>query len=267
MRIVSLLLIIVFYSFGELIITEISPSPETGQSEWFEIKNSSPNSLLLSDFTFITKEDLYSFTDNDIVINTQSYAIITQDSSNFLEQYPASILVIEPPTWSTLYNSEGFITVRNRDNEISDSVFYSSENISNWSSETIIRHSENKSATDSSSWIKASQPTPGFPNPQASTSNSTSKLSASPFPFSPDGDGVDDELTIKVELSESQDATVTIVGMSGEVFWEQEGVESGNIIWDGIKQNGNPAPIGPSFIFLKSSGGDEKRCKVLLWRD
>ena len=68
-------------------------------------------------------------------------------------------------------------------------------------------------------------------------------LTMTPFPFSPDNDGVDDELTIKIDVRDMSDIdlwSLDIADREGNAFksFGGRGQPTGKIIWDGIGSSG-----------------------------
>ena len=123
---------------------------------------------------------------------------------------------------------------------------------------------------DAASWAPAASPTPGQPNGAALwRAGEKPRLDAGPLPFTPDGDGRNDQLTVRVELPAGYSASVGIYGFSGKKLRSFSGPLSRQFSWDGRTDGGAPAPAGPFFVVMESTspkGTIIVRKKGVLWR-
>jgi hypothetical protein len=77
------------------------------------------------------------------------------------------------------------------------------------------------------------------------------KLHIGPIPFTPNGDGVDDMLSIKLSIPAYYSGTVSIYSFSGHKIFELPQPLKKEYLWNGISQTGQPASVGPFFIIAE----------------
>jgi hypothetical protein len=97
---------------------------------------------------------------------------------------------------------------------------------------------------------------------------STPSIEIGPTPFSPNGDGVDDVLSIRMKAPPGVKATIRIFGFDGKPLKTFTG-EQELILWDGTTDSGRPAPPGAIYIIAEfTSGGGRQvvRKRGVLWR-
>ena len=115
--------------------------------------------------------------------------------------------------------------------------------------------------------------TPGNENSCTSESSGGEFLEFHPNPFSPDGDGCDDLLTIEMNFkSPENEVTLEIYNVQGRLILQLLNRETcGNsrvIIWDGTGEDGRRLVVGRYIIFLGSrataTGEFSEACEVVI---
>ncbi|HUX14610.1 MAG TPA: FlgD immunoglobulin-like domain containing protein [Spirochaetia bacterium] len=126
-------------------------------------------------------------------------------------------------------------------------------------------------ATLTLQYDKGSQPSSTTPPFVLNTNGPSVSLSASPVPFSPDNDGVDDELTISTsvrDVSPIQSWNLTIFDPTGLKFNEfsGKGTPTSRIVWDGLSSSGElvqSASDYPMVMTVTDSLGNVTRAKAV----
>jgi hypothetical protein len=88
----------------------------------------------------------------------------------------------------------------------------------------------------------------------------------SPNPFSPNGDGLYDEVNISFSLAKEADVTLEIYDMAGELvrrlFWQRAFGKTGRIsglVWDGKDDEGRVVPYGIYIMRFEARDNAENR--------
>ncbi len=90
------------------------------------------------------------------------------------------------------------------------------------------------------------------------TAPPSSEILISPYPFSPDNDGIDDEVSISLnmaDLSGIREWSMEIYDPAGNIFktYEGKGSPAGKIIWDGISDTGELVQAAEDYTFVLES--------------
>ncbi|MDP4199399.1 MAG: lamin tail domain-containing protein [Bacteroidota bacterium] len=201
-----------------LIINEIMVEPLPGSCEWIELYNPSSRSIAINSLTLETGQAvLHSFNVSDtLLILPRSFALLAADSILFAAN-PAlrnsTGIVLFGTTTLQLSNDSSNSILRNADMTIIDSVnYHSSWHTTPQTDRTGIsleRVAWNKASNDPRNWKSSSDPSGATPLAMNSTgrfadTNRSGIFAASfsPNPFSPDGDGFEDESTLTIESGE-----------------------------------------------------------------
>ncbi len=236
----------VSYPFGTILFNEFLSIPNTGQTEFIEIYF--PSSLNVSGW-FISDKSKVKKPIPEIIINQDQYLVLAQDSTIY--QYTADAVVLADQ-WPSLNNTSDGIFLYDMTGIIVDSLIYS-ENWPIMDGRSTEKFRLNYISNDSSRWaitVDAKAMTPGKSNSIFYETLATSGLvEFDPNPFSPDGDGVNDQLTIRYQLPYEQAAiTINIFDVTGRKiatpYWSQASTQEGLLYWNGKRSNGDPARIG-----------------------
>lgn len=116
-----LLLTIKIYT--QIYINEIFPAPNTNQSEWLEIINTSSSELTFNGLIVTNRNSSIKIPET-ISIPANSYLIILDDTIGFSQFITCKSLVYKLPTF---HNDWDFITIRKIDSSLVDSIYYNSK--------------------------------------------------------------------------------------------------------------------------------------------
>jgi len=237
------------YLFGSVLVNEFFPLPDSTESEFVEIipqTNVNINNWTIRDLGgakgVFPNLDVSAFT----------YCLITDDSS-FLNIIPdTSILILPGNGLPGLNNSSETIYILDHTESVIDSLQYN-ENWSLMDSRSVEKYRITDTSNEPNNWgisVGEAGKTPGFQN-SLFFSNLPSKgsVAISPDPFSPDGDGVDDKLTITYSLPYLGAAIRwEIIDMAGRViakpYYNYQVGQNGKLTWNGKRDNGKSARIG-----------------------
>jgi hypothetical protein len=251
-----------------LTITEIYPKANSNETEWFELFNSSKTSTFnLQYWSFGNGEDKVEIAGSRCSIAPGEYVVICKDSSLLSVQYPAVSRKIEPHTWHTLNNYKDTIILYTSNNVLVDKVRYDSKDLDGWGNQSIERVDMNGLTGDGSKWKIAVSPSPGAPSRSRVFVNK--QMETGPTPFTPNGDGKNDLLMIRVPGAYAISVTVSIYSFDGRKVKEFKGPLQDTYFWDGKKENGTFAPVGPFFVIaevVKQGSKTVYKNKGVLWR-
>ena len=246
---IATFLLPVRYLFGSVLVNEFFPLPDSTESEFVEIipqTNVNMNNWTIRDLGgakgVFPNLDLSAFT----------YCLIADDSS-FLDIIPdTSILILPGNGLPGLNNSSETIYILDHTESVIDSLQYN-ENWSLMNSRSVEKYRITDTSNEPNNWgisVGEAGKTPGFQNSLFfSDLPSKGRVTISPDPFSPDGDGIDDELTITYSLPYLGAAIRwEIIDMAGRViakpYYNYQVGQNGKLKWNGKRDNGKSARIG-----------------------
>lgn len=260
-----------------LIINEIMPAPLSSSCEWLELFNPGTAAVDLSRWALAGKADSHG--DRAIIalpagsgeIQPDGYTVIAADSSILL-QFPeitslenATLLILNRSSLS-LSNADDEILLLDPSGACIDSIWYQE----NW------HHPMQASTTGislelmqpdfhafgSSAWGSCTAPEGGTPGARNSiftdapprTRTDGASLSASPNPFSPDGDGQEDYCVFHCRLPASvNQIRMRIYDVEGRQIVtlrnNQPMGREGVIVWNGLDDEGRRVRVG-AFVAL-----------------
>ena len=246
---IATFLLPVRYLFGDVLVNEFFPLPDSTESEFVEIipqTNVNMNNWTIRDLGgakgVFPNLDLSAFT----------YCLIADDSS-FLDIIPdTSILILPGNGLPGLNNSSETIYILDHTESVIDSLQYN-ENWALMDSRSVEKYRITDTSNEPNNWgisVGEAGKTPGFQNSLFfSDLPSKGRVTISPDPFSPDGDGIDDELTITYSLPYLGAAIRwEIIDMAGRViakpYYNYQVGQNGKLKWNGKRDNGKSARIG-----------------------
>ncbi|MDR3012532.1 MAG: lamin tail domain-containing protein [Chitinispirillales bacterium] len=260
---------------GTLLITEIYPKGGTaaaaGQPEWFELKNVSAAEVNLNGWMYGSSRDTAVITASDLFLPPGAFLVVTRDDAAMRRIYRSIDYMVRPARWRTLNSFNDTIAVWSPHGVEVDRAAYRSAWFTGlgWTSQSLERVLGGMSGTDSASWILCARPTPGHPgNANLWRAVSTPSLEIGPIPFSPNGDGIDDVLSIRMKIPPNTRVKVRIFGFDGKLLKTFIG-EREVIHWDGQTDAGRPAPPGAIYVIAEFTEGGGKRIirrNGVLWR-
>ena len=264
----------------DVVINEVLFNPPDGGSRYVEIYNRSTKVIELRDHTISSKDTITGFLTNVREISGESfllfpgdYVVLTASPSAVQKTYMTNnpFGFIQLATAPSMTNTSGILVFANKSLEEIDMFAYH-ENmhfalLTSTKGVSLERINYHRPTQDRSNWHSAAQGsgfgTPGFKNSQYSslTIPVVGEIEVYPEVFSPDGDGVDDFLTISYKLENpGYVATVRVFDSRGRLIKnlvkaELLGME-GAFTWDGTTDNNLKAPIGIYLVMVEITGID-----------
>ncbi|MBD3278185.1 MAG: hypothetical protein GF388_07795, partial [Candidatus Aegiribacteria sp.] len=204
----------IWNSPGPLVVNEIMYAPSPGNPEWIEVVNNSTGTVQLCGWTIEDSKDRSVFCNDSLSIEPGEFLVITSDSSAFGEVWQnVQCPLLQPSSWPTLNNNTqsgenyaDMVILRNRESDPTDFVPYDDD----WGASqgvSLEKLDPDLPGWEASGWTGCSEGgTPGGPNSCVSGGEGSSGrfLHCYPDPFSPDGDGSEDVLTIEMNFSHQE---------------------------------------------------------------
>jgi len=265
--------------------------PLDGQNEWFEIYNRGSQPVNLAHWTFndrATSNGVNSFviSDSAMMVLSGGFVVVAAESSvcnifpNLGSIHPDISLSVLNRSGGFSFNNDGdAIVLKDFTGQTIDSVAY----LPRWHHPDVVdirgrsleRINSNIETNDPRNWSTCTNlvgGTPGKINSVMTTSAvSSSAISISPNPFSPDGDGFEDYCIIHYNLPMlASTLNVRIYDIKGRCIRTLANCEfagaKGEIIWDGFDESRQRARIGVYVIYLEAtdrSSGRVERAKAV----
>jgi hypothetical protein len=133
------------------------------------------------------------------------------------------------------------------------------------------RVNSEKISSDPDNWWRSVDPKGSTPCKVNSIQNSSStdnlKVDINPNPFSPDGDGFEDQTVISFTIPFKSELTLKIYDIRGRLvrtLMDKSPQVSGEIIWDGKNDNGTMVKVGIYILYLKTSGSSNLSKKTTI---
>lgn len=219
---------------GDLLISEILFNPKPGVSDFIEIYNSTEHPFLVSALILATRDanlqikSLCRPGSSNLTIEPMNFMVFSSDIESLGQYYeipyPERLIRIDrtPP----MADDQGIVVLLNDSMNIIDEMAYTDEMHSLYLSDTegvsLERLSFFRPAADPTNWHSASSltgfATPGYRNAQTDSSDQkTVQVSLSSSVLSPNGDGINDDLTIDFQTPQPGIlATIRLFGMNGQ---------------------------------------------------
>jgi len=276
---------VISYSRNDLSVNEIMFDPLTSSCEWVEFYNASGKNLNLSGWKVGVSSSYYNLYDTcNLVITPGQYVVLTYDTTiysrfDYLKTIDPSRKVIFNKSLS-LTNSGAMIRVMDALNNVIDSVYYDpkwhNNNIPDTKGYSLERINPLLGSNDKSNWNSCTAPlggTPGMKNSIFTSNNiTTTSVSVSPNPFSPDGDGFEDFTIIKYKLKTGiSQLRVKVYDVKGRIVRtllnNQLSGSEGQIIFDGKNDSGEKLRVGIYILYIEAindMGGSVEQTKATV---
>ncbi len=238
--------------------------------EYFEIYNTSPNQIDISDWTFRTasaQSKSIRLSSTRRLLMPGNYFVIAADSS--IEAFLPDTSRVEIVKSLTLRDDGGYIVIADPAGTLVDSVGYlpswQNGDIANVSGRSLEKVNPALPSNDRASWstcVSAEGGTPGRRNSLfIEAANRSNSISVAPNPFSPDGDGHDDFTFVNYSFPVSSvKVRVRIFDSIGRLIATPEDnailPSSGSIVWDGRDGSGRIVKFGLYILFVEVTGPD-----------
>ena len=257
---------------GDVIINEVLFDPRTGGAEFVELYNRTSKIIDLQGWIVGSDagEPPGTFPEvsgTPFLLLPNDFALLTDDPANVNQEYPMGrpdrYLGME--SFPSLSNGEGTVVVYNSGEDLVDQLDYTDDMhfplLDNTDGVSLERISYYTPTQNLENWTSASEQvgfaTPGYENSQhipGGAPQGDFKLVSDVV--SPDNDGYEDNLVIQYELDRSGFVgNVTILTERGspvrELYNNYLLGKEGELIWNGLTDEGEKAPIGVYAIFIE----------------
>lgn len=243
---------------GLLKLSEIMFSPEEGETEWLEFKNETDGPVDAGGWLLGDDEDMHDVEPAfGLEVPSGGYLVVARDTSA-LEKAPGCLLATTEG-WEALSGDDVVVLL--------DGFWTPIERVSYddaWGGDrgvSLERVRVDVSGSEPCNWGSSVAPSGSTPCASNSihlpASPGSGRLSVSPNPFTPDGDGVDDRTIISYDLPMAR-ATVRVSiydvrGRKRASLADHEASASrAEIIWDGLDASGSPLPSGLYVVRLEA---------------
>lgn len=258
---------------GSVLISEILFNPLSGGVDFVELVNVSETTIPVHRLMLATRDDtlalkqIYAISNKTRYLKPGQYLTCTKDSQIIATHYFSS----DPETFCQMNSfpsfsdDSGTVVLLNDSLDVLDEFSYSAKMHSPFLSDengvSLERNSLEKPTSDRGNWSSAAASvgfaTPGLPNSQAgSETESQDEITPEPKAFSPNGDGYNDELTIKFKLGKpGYMANVRIFDAIGRqvkfLIKNQSLAQEGSWFWNGESDSGQRLNLGVYIILVE----------------
>ena len=253
---------------GAIRITEIFPKAPTGETEWFELENHSSMAINLKGWQFGTADDTVAMTETAFILKPGTFTVVTKNAATLASWYRSLPPLIVPTHWIALNDSHDTLQLFDAWGTLRETACYNRAWFAEWPYTSLERNGADEGCS-AGSWSPAARTTPGLPN-EALFLRSVEQpsLDIGPIPFTPDNDGSDDRLAIRLRLPPDAEAVVSVYGFDGRKATGFSGPPRDVLYWDGRGGSGQ-VPPGPFFVVAEIKRGGittRIRKKGILWR-
>ncbi|HCA42752.1 MAG TPA: hypothetical protein DEP28_05810 [Bacteroidetes bacterium] len=265
------------YSKGDVVINEIMYDPLTGNAEWIELYNPKNFAIKLTGWKFNESNSFINVSDTcEFNFTPGSYLVISSDSTIYnrfpdLRNLSANQKLVISTSSFSLSNDGEPLKIYDAKNNLIDSVYYKSNwqnpNLASTKGFSLERINPLFPSNEASNWSSSTDILGGTPCKKNSiyldVPNSNTTITISPNPFSPDGDGFEDNTIISYKLkSRFAQVRAKIFDSKGRLVKtllnNQTSGSEGNIIYNGLGDDGQRLRIGIYIVFIEAiddSGG------------
>lgn len=265
------------YAKGDVVINEIMYDPLTGNAEWIELYNPKNFGIKLTGWKFNESNSFINVSDTcEFIFTSGSYLVISSDSTIYnrfpdLRNLTANQKLVISTSSFSLSNDGEPLKIYDAKNNLIDSVYYKSNwqnpNLASAKGFSLERINPLFPSNDASNWSSSTDILGGTPCKKNSiyldVPNANTTITISPNPFSPDGDGFEDNTIISYKLkSRFAQVRAKIFDTKGRLVKtllnNQTSGSEGNIIYNGLGEDGQRLRIGIYIVFIEAiddSGG------------
>ncbi len=258
---------------GDLLINEVLFNPYPDGDDFVEIYNTSDKIIDLADLYFAGMSDdiiekLYPTATISTLLLPKSYVAISTNIEQLKQVYNGAgeSTLIETNTLPSFPDDEGLVAITNKYGVILDAFSYNEKMhfdlLKDKEGVSLERLSWEQSSDAADNWCSAASSagfaTPGYLNSQQLTSQPSSddSFSLAPEVFTPNGDGMDDRLTIYYTADEpGATASIRIYSSNGQLVRYLVNNQSlsthGYFTWDGLSEERTALQPGIYIIYYQ----------------
>ncbi|MBN2001650.1 lamin tail domain-containing protein [candidate division KSB1 bacterium] len=251
------------YTGGVVVLNEIMYSPASGKGEWIEIFNRSDEPVELRGWSVAdadTNKAVF-LSDFSRVLNPGQYGVIGLDTV-YLSDSALKIPVKSP----SLSNNADTLWLRDGTGTVIDRLFYENSmgGLTGYSLERISPDTDTNERSNWTTCVNKDGHTAGRENSvYTRIVPSDIRISVSPDPFSPDGDGVDDVTAVLYRCPAlTVNVNIKIYDILGRlVRFLQNNHPSGSqrtVFWDGRNDQGQRCKMGIYIVLLQAMDRSRK---------
>lgn len=259
--------------FNDLVINEILFNPVSGNVDYVELYNRSGKTFELSKLSIATRDSkgklqsVNTLSVESHLFTPNTFIVLTKDAELVAEQYeiknPKAMLTMK--RLPNFPNEKGIVVILNQEKEVVDEFHYNenmhSKLLVSKQGVSLERINYELPTQNVDNWHSASASvgygTPSYENSAYSSleAENTSFL-LKPKMFSPNGDGIDDEMKLHYSFKESgKIANVTVFDSKGRLVIQLKRNESlgtkGMITWNGVNAQGLLSRTGRYLLLIE----------------
>ncbi len=277
-------------TIGDVLVNEILFNPLSGGTDYVELYNTSSKYLDLSRLLLTRRNAEGALSEGALLfqqprtIEPGNYLCFLKNRAALSDTYKcAPDRLIELSKLPSLPNDKGNVFLVNRSGIVIDSLYYSDKMHAAFLRATkgvaLEKIHPTLCSADKAHWTSASEDsgggTPGLVNSQYRELDKEylEEFVLDKQVFTPNGDGVDDELIVTYRLEESGVmAIVRVYDSAGRLVYSLAENEllatEGVFVWDGRKSDGLLSPIGMYIIYIETyaPSGKQKKHKLACVR-
>ncbi|HEX9614125.1 MAG TPA: lamin tail domain-containing protein, partial [Bacteroidota bacterium] len=263
---------------NDVVINEIMFEPLNGQNEWLEVVNRTEKGVDLAGWqirdlpTPSGSTNRFTIGGSNSLLEPGGFKVLVAEStiySLFPNIDTSSVILFRQSGGFSFGNDGDAVILTDLSGAVIDSLVYSPSwhhpKVKDTRGRSLERIRPDLVTNDPRNWSTTADPAGGSPGIRNSIftagSSSTSSLSFSPNPFSPDNDGHEDYCAVRFEIPiPSSVVRIRIFDLGGRLIRTLADGETfgpqGEVIWDGMESGGRKARIGPHIVLLEASGAD-----------
>ncbi len=255
---------------SDLLVSEVLFNPYPDGSDFVEIYNNSRHEVDLSGLFLATRDEtkalkqVYPLSVSQQYMSNDTYLAATKSREGILYFYKSKCesCILEMENFPSLTDLSGTVVLLNQNLEVIDEMDYSDGMHHPFITETegisLERISFYNPSSQKGNWHSASKSvgfaSPGYKNSVSEVTDSiSSMIEVDPLVFSPNGDGMNDQLNIYLKTGEpGWLLNITILNCAGRVIRKlannQTSGSSDQLIWDGL--DGDFQKVNPGIYLL-----------------
>ncbi len=250
-------------NYPPVILSEIMPAPEAdSRAEWVEILSIHNQDTDISGWRLGDSRKLCFISEDALLLSPGERLVLAWDRHAFFVQHghtPHSL--VELDSWAQLNNGGDTVRLVDSHGLIADAFGYDKAPANS--------HTFGRCENDSEAvWGESVDAggTPGETNRVfVAGQSSMLHLSIRPQVFSPDGDGVDDTVLIRVDAPTMDEVTLELYDRRGRLVYDfrADRMKANEYVWHGTDNGGAPLPIGIYIVYCEVDGRATKQAVVI----